>query len=43
MSEKQLEKIEELTLYIIELNKKMNELVKTVEVQNEKIKILEKK
>jgi len=43
MSEKQLEKIEELTLYIIELNKKMNELTKTVEVQNEKIKILEKK
>jgi len=39
----QFVKIEELTLYIIELNKKMNESVKTVEVQNEKIKIIRKK
>lgn len=42
MSEKQLEKIEELTLYIIELNKRMNELAKTIEVQNQKIELLKK-
>ena len=43
MSEKQLEKIEELTLYIIDLNKKLNELTEVVEIQNQKILTLENK
>jgi outer membrane murein-binding lipoprotein Lpp len=43
MSEMQLQKIEELTLHIIEMNKKVNELSKTVETQQEQIKKLEKK
>ena len=40
MSEKQLIKIEELTLYIIEMNKKLVELSKIVETQKEEIKAL---
>jgi hypothetical protein len=43
MSEKQLEKIEELTLYIIEMNKKINELTTTVQLQQEQIQILKNK
>jgi hypothetical protein len=43
MSTKQLEKIEELTLYIIELNKKLVELDKVVKAQQEKIEVLESK
>jgi hypothetical protein len=43
MSEKQLEKIEELTLYIIELNKKVNELANTVETQKKEIENLSNK
>lgn len=37
MSEKQLLKIEEMTLYIIELNKKLNELTNTVNALQKKI------
>ena len=43
MSEKQLEKIEELTLYIIDLNKKLNELTNVVETQEKQIKLLTNK
>ena len=43
MSEKQLLKIEELTLYIIEMNKKMSELAIAVELQKEEIKTLKNK
>ncbi|MFL5764645.1 MAG: hypothetical protein ACJ77K_11940 [Bacteroidia bacterium] len=43
MSEKQLEKIEELTLYIIDLNKKVNELQSVIQEQNKKIETLDKK
>lgn len=43
MSEKQLEKIEELTLYIIEMNKKINELATTVQIQQEQIQTLKNK
>lgn len=43
MSEKQLLKIEELTLYIIEMNKKLNELATTVNSQKKEIEILKNK
>jgi hypothetical protein len=43
MSEKQLEKIEELTLYIIDLNKKLNSLESTVKEQEKEIKNLKNK
>ena len=43
MSEKQLLKIEELTLYIIEMNKKMSELAIAVELQKDEIKTLKNK
>jgi hypothetical protein len=43
MSEKQLVKIEELTLYIIELNKKLDSLESTVKDQEKEIKNLKNK
>ncbi len=41
MSELQLKKIEELTLYIIEMNKQLNSLVNKINVQEKEIEILE--
>lgn len=43
MSTKQLEKIEELTLYIIELDKKLNELTNTVKEQQKQIQVSQNK
>ncbi len=43
MSTKQLEKIEELTLYILELNKKLEHLSETVAEQQSQIKTLQNK
>ncbi len=43
MSEIQLQKIEELTLYIIDLNKKLEDLKNTVDIQKTQINELQKK
>jgi hypothetical protein len=43
MSEKQLQKIEELTLYIIELNKSLEQMKATVKFQQQQIETLNKK
>lgn len=43
MSERQLLKIEELTLYLIEMHKKLNDLTNTVQSQQNEIQILKNK
>ena len=43
MSEKQLQKIEERTLYIIEMNKKMAELQTRIELQQQEIQTIQNK
>jgi hypothetical protein len=43
MQTKLLQKVEELTLYTIEMNKKLNELTTTVQTQQEQIQVLNNK
>lgn len=43
MSEIQLVKIEEMTLYIVDLNKKLNQLAEKIEMQQKEIKELQRK